>query len=275
MTCGLRDYGVEGQLGLEATPDLYVANMVAVFREVRRVLRDDGTVWLNMGDSYASNPPGNTVERDKRGHSDRFHEMGTAACEDRMTRKGSTIAGGLKPKDLCMIPARLALALQADGWYLRSDVIWCKAQSFSQETTTLGTQGGLGDEFADCAITETKGRSGSTMPESTIDRPTTSHEHLFLLTKSPRYYYDSEAVREQAKYGYSPTTRGKFADSVGGKHGSHTVKDGTGGTRHLRSVWAINPQPFSEAHFATFPMALVEPCIKAGTSEKGQCRLCR
>jgi hypothetical protein len=159
-------------------------------------------------------------------------------------------ASGLKPKDLVGIPWRVAFALQADGWYLRSDIIWAKGVSFCPDY------------------------SGSVMPESVTDRPTKGHEYLFLLTKSPRYYYDADAVRE---VGAEPDRQRD--DVIGGANG-HTVRHSVGGrmeassTRNLRSVWTINPQPFSEAHFATFPTALVEPCVKAGTSEKGACDKC-
>jgi len=197
---GLRDYGVKGQIGLEPTPDDYVQTMVKVFREVTRVLRDDGTLWLNMGDSYASSPAGNFGG-----------DMPAPADGGRYRANKPKMdygASGLKPKDLVGIPWRVAFALQADGWYLRSDIIWHKPNP---------------------------------MPESVTDRPTKSHEYLFLLTKSPRYYYDTDAVREPS------------------------VEQAAG--RNLRSVWTINPQPFSEAHFATFPTALVEPCIKAGSTK--------
>ena len=205
---GLRDYGVKGQIGLEPTPEDYVQTLVAVFREVRRVLRDDGTVWLNLGDS--------------------FHN-----------------------KQLTGIPWRVAFALQADGWYLRSDIIWAKGVSFCPAY------------------------SGSVMPESVTDRPTKSYEYLFLLTKSARYYYDADAVREPL----SEQAAGRdSARPLGNKNAAaRRVTKLTGGMsveattiqlqtgRNLRSVWTINTQPYSAAHFATFPTALVEPCVKAGS----------
>ena len=210
---GLRDYGVDNQIGLEPTPEEYVQTMVEVFREVKRVLRDDGTVWLNLGDSYAGSGKGQMGDRTSANINNK-----------QSTNKGSSTGGlptdygHMKPKDLIGIPWRVAFALQADGWYLRSDIIWAKGVSFCPDY------------------------SGSVMPESVTDRPTKSHEYLFLLTKSARYYYDAEAVREDAT--------------------------GCGESRNLRSVWTINPQPYSEAHFATFPTTLVEPCVKAG-SKKG------
>jgi site-specific DNA-methyltransferase (adenine-specific) len=227
---GLRDYGQPGQLGLEPTPEEYVADMVDVFREVRRVLRSDGTVWLNLGDSYASNPASGG-ERVPRPGIDK-----DAGAHQRTPDNGWVRPVGLKPKDLVGIPWRVAFALQADGWYLRSDIIWAKPNP---------------------------------MPESVTDRPTKAHEYLFLLSKSPRYYYDADAVRESPLTGVWP--------GIGPKHGTTdnhksdyepmTVNP----SRNLRSVWTIATQPYPGAHFATFPRALVEPCIKAGTSEKGVC----
>lgn len=225
---GLRDYGIPGQLGLEATPEEYIARMVEVFREVRRVLRPDGTLWLNMGDSYASKPASANGYQDGRAN--------------REERTSGGVPPGLKAKDLVGIPWRLAFALQADGWWLRSDIIWAKPNP---------------------------------MPESVTDRPTKSHEYLFLLTKQGRYFYDAEAVREPATYGFSPTVRGDFAASIGGQHGSHRVVPGNGeGGRNLRSVWTIATQPYPEAHFATFPEELARRCIAAGTSERGCCPEC-
>ena len=254
---GLRRYGVEGQLGLEPTPDAYVAKMVEVFREVCRVLRDDGTCWINLGDTYNSRLNGshggwNGDAYDEGRNPQRVMNDGAAQKPK----------ANLKPKNLVGIPWRLAFALQSDGWYLRADIIWAKGLSFCPTY------------------------SGSVMPESVTDRPTKGHEYLFLLTKSARYYYDAEAVRE----GLSASTveRRQYArsDPTRQKHGTTATLEKGKGTevagkmiglesgRNLRSVWAINPEPFSEAHFATFPQALVEPCIKAGTSEKGCCAAC-
>ena len=234
----LRDYGVDGQIGLEPTPDAYVETLVAVFREVWRVLRDDGTCWLNLGDSYAATGKSGGG---KRG------EKWSAIGADHTGPKGGKwrpAPAGLKPKDLCMIPARVALALPADGWYLRADIIWAKGLSFCPSY------------------------AGSVMPESCTDRPTSAYEHMFLLTKQARYYYDSDAVRAQ----WADDRNGAAG---GEQHTRHERLDGksmrrpqdapASSGRNLRNVWVINPQPFSEAHFATFPMALVEPCIKAGS----------
>lgn len=247
---GLRDYGVDGQLGLEKTPDClgwatgaacgecYVCRMVAVFREVRRVLADHGTVWLNVGDSYAGSMKGMGAD-------------GTAyAGEKQATNAGSVGVGrpdwggvGLKPKDLCGIPWRLALALQADGWWLRSDIVWAKGWSFCPD------------------------RAGNPMPESVQDRPVRAHEYVFLLTKSARYHYDAFAVREAA---VDPTRMS--TDPIGGLRptGDGGVQHSPGGTtgrtstRSLRDVWAINTRGYADAHFATFPPELVEPMIRAG-----------
>lgn len=227
---GQRDYGIAGQLGLEATPEEYVEHMVKVFREVRRVLRDDGVLWLNLGDSYYNyrvgnngGVPGNTFHKRER-HGQPDFEVG---CLRRATRQD-----GLKEKDLVGIPWRVAFALQADGWWLRSDIIWSKPNP---------------------------------MPESVTDRPTRAHEYLFLLTKASSYYYDAEAVRER---GSEPDRQRN--DRIGGATGD-TVRHSPGGimgqstTRNMRSVWTINLQPFKGAHYATFPEKLVEPCIKAGS----------
>jgi len=260
---GLRDYKLEpldwedgwrGCLGLEPTPDLYVQHLVSIFREVRRVLRDDGTVWLNLGDSYASTPPGNKTKgvSAKSGLHGVESDVYRTTLSQSVQTKRSTVAPGLKPKDLVGIPWMVAFALRADGWYLRSDIIWAKGYSFHPTT------------------------AGSCMPESIKDRPTRGHEYLFLLTKSAKYYYDAEAVKEAGKdwtKGGPGTgikeTRHYHPDN-GGNAGlkgiAQRYKDGTQApTRNLRSVWLINPKPFREAHFATFPPALVDPCIKAGS----------
>ena len=225
---GLRDYGVDGQLGLEQTPEGYVAELVGVFREVWRVLRDDGTLWLNLGDSYAA---GGAIDPYRRTTSGKL-----------MPPQGrSPVTSGLKPKDLVGIPWRVAFALQADRWYLRSDIIWSKPNP---------------------------------MPESVTDRPTCSHEYVFLLTKRERYFFDAVAVREKSA-GAWDSAKGF---SAGGKRGAaghsfftgaETHKTGRQTGRNIRSVWTIPTRSFPGSHFATFPPALVEPCVKAGTSERG------
>ncbi|MGM0843316.1 MAG: DNA-methyltransferase [Bacillota bacterium] len=188
---GLRDYGIDGQIGAEETIDAYIKNLVDVFREVHRVLKDDGTLWLNIGDSYTS---GN------RGWRDKDKKNPARAMSYRPPNPE-----GLKNKDLIGVPWKIAFALQQDGWYLRSDIIWNKPNC---------------------------------QPESVKDRPTRSHEYVFLLTKSEKYYYDYEAIKE-------PGANGKL--------------------KNRRTVWNINTKPFKEAHFAVFPPALVEPCILAGS----------
>ena len=218
---GLRDYGVEGQLGLEKTPEEYTERLTELFREVRRVLRDDGTLWLNLGDTYNSSPSnqngrgGTAVDRPK-------YKTNGMAGMGRQARK----VPGLKPKDLVGIPWRAAFALQADGWYLRSDIIWSKT----------------------CC-----------MPESVTDRPTKSHEHIFLMSKSKNYYYDSEAIKEKLQ----ETTQNHLSKYIG----SDKSQESTG--RNKRDVWSVATQPYPEAHFATFPEELIIPCIKAGCPEGG------
>ena len=255
---GLRDYGVAGQIGLEQTPDEYVAEMVAVFRDVRRVLRSDGTCWLNLGDSYAGNRSYQVPDSKHGGH-----DFGSA--------NASKVPFGFKPKDLMMIPARVALALQADGWWIRSEIVWHKPNP---------------------------------MPESTRDRPTSAHEKVYLLSKSARYFYDAEAVKEAlAVPGWDDGTRvfggankaganakharttGRVAGRKRGlppRHAQHPESSdqsgldevGRGQGRNMRNVWAMATRPYAEAHFATFPPDLPERCIRAGTSERGCCPSC-
>lgn len=228
----LRSYGVgseRGELGLEATPEEYVDAMVGVFREVRRVLRPDGSLWLNLGDTYAARA---RPARDRGG----ARSAGQAAMPPKVNANGGGFR--LKAKDLCGLPWRVALALQADGWWLRRDVVWDKPNP---------------------------------IPESADDRPTTSHEYLFLLTKRASYFYDAEAVKE-------PATSAAEARWDRPGNGHHAGEAAEGSTRvfaedptrrHLRSVWRIPTQAYPGAHFATFPEALVEPCILAGCPEGG------
>jgi DNA modification methylase len=233
--CGARR--VDRQIGLEPTPDEFVAALVGVFREVRRVLRDDGTVWLNLGDSYNAY------------NGNRGPAAGINAVADQQRNapdRGLTWAGA-KPKDLLGIPWMVAFALRADGWYLRSDIIWAKPNP---------------------------------MPESVTDRPTKAHEYLFLLSKGPRYWYDADAIRE-AHTGHSTYQR---VDGMEGRSVNAEVTQ-TGGRatafvhplneagRNKRSVWTVATQPYPGAHFATFPPKLIEPCILAGSSPKA-CGVC-
>jgi len=217
---GLRDYGHDGQIGLEQTPDAYVAELVAVFREVRRVLRDDGTLWLNLGDSYAAS------------RSYQVPDNKNTACNEH--HKGAhRVPEGLKQKDLIGIPWRVAFALQADGWYLRQDIIWHKPNP---------------------------------MPESVMDRCTKAHEYVFLLSKSAKYYFDSEAIKEPAvTVGDTRHLRtDKSADARLSPSGRKKNGKPQGETRNRRSVWTVATKPYKGAHFATFPPKLIEPCILAG-----------
>lgn len=267
---GLRDYGVAGQIGLEPTLAEHLAVMVEVFEEVRRVLKPSGTLWLNYGDCYATSPNGRSAADTK-----------AAGTDDRTFRDKpfSTIQGALKAKDLCMVPNRLAIALQEAGWWVRSEIIWAKPNP---------------------------------MPESINDRPATSHEKIFLLSRAPRYHYDAAAVRQA----YSPATLPQLTENYTGKsrkdyaaakaqdpseskrriiagmkkrasehasprhagHITHTRIEQTprGEGRNLRNyepapvqVWPIATRPFSEAHFATFPPELAERCLRAGCPAGG------
>ena len=251
---GLRDYGSEGQLGLEETPDEYIDNMVEVFREVKRVLRKDGTLWLNLGDSYAGGGRAGKNPEYKAKHTNfgKVQDMSTYT-------EPSKIPKGLKPKDLVGIPWRVALALQADGWWLRNDIIWSKPNP---------------------------------MPEPVKDRLTKSHEYIFLLTKSKSYYYDHEAIKEPySESSIERINQVTFESQTGGDkdygkvsvHSNNTnsmrgtleaFKENLGSGRNRRSVWDITVKSYPGAHFATFPEEIPELCIKAGTSEGGCCLEC-
>lgn len=243
---GLRDYGVDGQLGLEPTPESFVASMVEVFEEVRRVLRPDGTLWLNIGDSYAGSwgaqSRGNTAgEASSTISGGSMLSARQIKAAPRETMTGSLKkTPGLKSKDLVGIPWRLAFALQAAGWYLRSEIIWHKR---------------------------------SPMPESVSDRPTKAHEQIFLLTKSERYFYDKQAIAEPCVAGNngSTFTRGKTAVS---QQACSQLERADPETRNVRSVWSLSSESFNGAHFATFPTTIPERAIKAGTSETGCCSSC-
>jgi len=227
---GLRDYGHEGQIGLEETPEAFVAKMVEVFREVKRVLRDDGTLWLNLGDSYNG---ASTNRSGQNGYND-----GRANRSARFSNGG---VEGLKPKDLIGIPWMVAFALRADGWYLRQDIIWHKPNP---------------------------------MPESVTDRCTKAHEYIFLFSKSQKYHFDNEAIKEDSIYagvtvGYSEDAKNvKSKDDP--KFATRIARDTlVGEKRNKRSVWTVTTKPYSGAHFATFPPDLIEPCILAGAPEGG------
>jgi DNA modification methylase len=232
----------DSQLGLEPTPDEYVAQMVAVFREVRRVLRHDGTCWLNLGDSYA----GSWGAYSYPGDSIAGRRFGADNNGNIARPVNSKQVSGLKPKDLTGIPWSVAFALRADGWYLRSEIIWAKPNP---------------------------------MPESVTDRPTKSHEQIFLLTKASRYFYDAEAIKESVNgnsHGGAAVSSIYAAKNAqtGGKATSGLGKDWPDSTRNKRSVWTVATSPYSDAHFATFPPKLIEPCILAGTSARGCCAEC-
>lgn len=225
---GLRDYGIDGQIGLEDTPDAYVARLVEVFREVRRVLRDDGTLWLNLGDSYAR----------LGGEGGCGPNASVGNTQSGQQRRMLVPPQGYKPKDLLGIPWMVAFALRADGWFLRSDIIWHKPNP---------------------------------MPESVRDRPTSAHEHVFLLTKSARYFYDAAAIKEKAE----ESSLARLAQNVAMQAGSLRANGGAktngpmravgGATRNARNVWTITTRPYRGAHFATMSPALAERCIKAGS----------
>ena len=246
---GLRDYQCDGQIGLESTPEAYVARMVEVFREVRRVMRDDGTLWLNLGDSYAAARGGTSMPAETLagGVSGRGDIVAKRGRESGYTPHRDPAAHGLKHKDLVGIPWRVAFALQADGWWLRQDIIWHKPNP---------------------------------MPESVRDRCTKAHEYVFLLTKSERYYYDAQAVSEAVACARGPGNKKplKGVEEDGEKHrtraGLHKAaerwrEEGPPESRNRRSVWTITTKPYSGAHFAVMPSDLVEPCIKAGCPEGG------
>jgi site-specific DNA-methyltransferase (cytosine-N4-specific) len=207
---------VDDQIGQEETPEQYVARLVEVFREVRRVLRDDGTLWLNLGDTH-----NNRARMRKSSHQPSLHAFAEATWKDTAAKGGcrsSINSGGIKEKDLLLIPAIVAMALRADGWYLRSDIIWHKA---------------------------------SHLPKSVRDRPTACHEHVFVLSKSKTYYYDSESIAEDC------ASSSEFSD-----------------TKNARDVWVIAPKAYTLAHFAVMPLDLAGRCVKAGSSSRGCCSAC-
>jgi DNA modification methylase len=340
----------DAQLGLEPTPEAYVESMVAVFREVRRVLRSDGTVWLNLGDSYAAGASGGK----QRGFREGLSEQGLSSWSTREEYgRVATAVSGLKPKDLVGIPWRVAFALQADGWYLRSDIIWAKPNPMpesvsdrptkSHEYVFLLTKGPryyfdadavrephtdstlarveyglkhrhpdgvgigippvdterMGERFANpggrnirtvWTIAEAEEAGYEVVDRQPcpcgqcdheylvarerVDRPEASHEYLFLLTKSGRYYFDADAVREPSLDAYGGGTPVGAGRHDGPSFSGRPTEYERGTGRNIRSVWTIATQPYPGAHFATFPRKLVEPCILAGTSERGVCPEC-
>ena len=235
---GLRDYGVEGQIGLEETPEAYAAKLVAVFGECKRVLANDGTLWLNLGDSYATGHDHGATDEAKGWKSG-------SLCGNRQKNHGRANGGDIPSKNILGIPWRVAFALQADGWYLRQDIIWQKTNP---------------------------------MPESVTDRCTKSHEYIFLLSKNQKYYFDNEAIKEKvgeiSRRGKSFRDGGVYTNNRSfNNQGSKEKKTHGDGNvsfegRNKRSVWTIATKPFEEAHFATFPEELIEPMILAGCPEK-------
>jgi DNA modification methylase len=259
---GLRDYGIDGQIGLEDMPEEYISRLVEVFRVVRRVLRDDGTLWLNLGDSYSGSGKGSATHPDDAKKCKQGTNRGVVGY-----KKIAEVHYDREPKNLLGIPWRVAFALQTDGWYLRSDIIWHKLNP---------------------------------MPESVKDRPTKSHEYIFLLSKSRKYYYDADAIAEPV----SDSTIERVSQDVENQAGSDRVPGKTNGNmkavinlryggkkytespeqfhltksgnlydyrprRNKRTVWSIATQPFKEAHFAVFPEKLIEPCVLAGCPAGG------
>ena len=226
---GLRDYGgEEDQIGQEQSPEEYIENLVDVFRSVRDVLTDDGTLWLNIGDSYYNYRPGRGQGLVKQTVSNSKQDL-----PDVCPRRGNRLEG-LKEKDLIGIPWMFAFAMRADGWYLRQDIIWHKPNP---------------------------------MPESVRDRCTKAHEYIFLLSKSKQYYYDNEAIKEPAKdWGTRDRSKGKYHNPGTGLS-PHSGLEKSYEKKNKRSVWTVNKKPYKGAHFATYPAELIEPCIKAGSEE--------
>ena len=223
---GLRNYREDKQLGLEETPEEYVSSLADIFDEVWRVLRDDGTVWLNLGDSYSGSGKGiagNICKTHDQQNMDGIHSK--------------IVPEGLKPKDLIGVPWRVAFELQKRGWYLRQDIIWHKPNP---------------------------------MPESVTDRCTKSHEYIFLLSKNKNYYYDNEAIKVPVKddWGTRDRTDGKYHNDGTGLT-PHSGLEKSYETANKRSVWTVNPKPYKDAHFATFPPDLIEPCVLAGCPKGG------
>jgi DNA modification methylase len=221
---GLRDYGVDGQFGLEETPEMFVKNLVTLFREIRRAMKPEGTLWLNLGDSYA-------------GNNSQASNNGRAGFGNPREKIVSRTGVGLKPKDLIGIPWMVAFALRADGWYLRQDIVWHKPNP---------------------------------MPESVTDRCTKAHEYIFLLSKSQKYFYDADAIKEDAMPDNTIRDRDitRLNNTPGRTRMGGLVKNDYE-VRNKRSVWSVTTKPFKEAHFATFPEDLIEPCVLAGCPKGG------
>lgn len=237
---GLRDYGTEGQFGLEETPELFVENLVNLFREIKRAMKDTGTLWLNLGDSYAGSQTNNGGCSEKSTLSGGGGKYRTGSKNEKAYNNNNTkkIKHGIKPKDLIGIPWMVAFALRADGWYLRQDIIWHKPNP---------------------------------MPESVTDRCTKAHEYIFLLSKSQKYFYDIEPIREPIKQSNDGSLRSpKLGENriINSREMNETIYNEIKGA-NKRSVWSVTTKPFKEAHFATFPEDLIEPCVLAGCPKGG------
>ena len=229
---GLRDYGHEDQIGLENTPEAFVQNLVEVFREVKRVLRDDGTLWVNIGDSYC-----NLSGADRVPDTSKYKREGRSGSKSCKRNLKELHDNGIKTKDIIGIPWMLAFALRADGWYLRQDIIWHKPNP---------------------------------MPESVKDRCTKSHEYIFLLSKSPKYYFDNEAIKEDAKPDNCVRNRDDTKlNNCPGRSKMGGLKTNKYETRNKRDVWTVAVNSYKGAHFATYPIELIQPCIRAGCPAGG------
>lgn len=234
---GLRDYGVPGQFGLEPTYQEHIQNIVKLFRIIKPKLKDSATIWLNYGDCYATVPNGTKAGHQKKNKIQFANKYLTPDDRTFRDKPFSTIQGNLKSKDLVMMPNRIAIALQEDGWYIRSEIIWHKPNP---------------------------------MPESIKDRPTSAHEKIWLITKNKKYYYDQEAIKEPCVVG---AVKSKMGGNKYGDHKDYKTKSGNyykyTGKRNKRNVWTVTTKPFKEAHFATFPPDLIEPCVLAGCPQGG------
>ena len=227
---GLRDYGNESQIGLEQTVEEYIDNLVKVFAKVRKIMADDGVLWVNIADSYAGSGKGRNADGTSAAAKDSKQASNQGTVQGLIQKAG--LQNGCKPKDLIGVPWLLAFALRADGWYLRQDIIWNKPNA---------------------------------MPESVTDRCTKSHEYIFMLTKSKKYYFNNEAIKEPAKY--AGDKRGERTDSRRNIKGYNSVSGNTGEFRNKRSVWNVTTKPLKHAHFAAFPIDLIEPCILSTSKE--------
>jgi len=298
---GLRSYlqnddsNKQYEIGTEQTPEEYVNNLVNVFREVKRTLTDTGLLFINLGDSYAGSW-GNSGHRPELDGTPSYQRekngdyINRGGWDQRRERPATSykLPGGIKPKDLIGIPWMVAFALRNDGWWLRSDIIWAKGVSGQKELTaqicSAAHEIGIEENKVEELLAKLNLYVGNPMPESIRDRCTRSHEYLFMLAKSKKYYYDNLAIAEDLVRPDEATrkTPGRFggadkfieASKQSRLHSGNEYKGTSTGTRNRRSVWTITTKPFKGAHFAAFPIELIEPCILAGTSGKGYCPIC-